>query len=160
MIRYSRALSFVPGVIVLPLLLSCSDPIGLEEGRDEGLEPLPVRQKPMTVVIHASTAELEVGQTIRLWATLHAPSGRVLDNDFPVRWSTSRPEHVSISDEGYATGVKAGKARISAESDLGGDWTYLTVRRKAVGRDIPDDEDKEKLRFEEEGKASDREARK
>ncbi|MGD8868119.1 MAG: hypothetical protein PVI01_10825 [Gemmatimonadales bacterium] len=149
--RYRRAMGFVLGLAVLPLLVSCSDPAGLDEGHDDtGLEELPIHQKPMAVVIHPSAADIEVGQTIRLWVVLHAGDGRILDNDFPVRWSTASPERVSITDEGYATGVAPGNVRIMAESEFGGDWTYLTVRRQASGRDIPDDRDKKRVKLEEE----------
>ena len=148
--RYQRAMGSVLGLAVLPLLVSCSDPVGLDEGQDDKeLEEFPIHQKPMTVIIHPSAADIEVGQTIRLWAVLHAADGRVLDNDFQVRWSTSRPERVLITDDGYATGVAPGNARIMAESELGGDWTYLTVRRPAPGRDTPDDGDKKRVELEE-----------
>lgn len=148
--RYSRALGSILGLAALPLLLSCSDPVGLEEGHDDtGLEELPIHQKPMTVIIHPAAADIEVGQTIRLWAVLHSGDGRVLDNDFQVRWSTSRPEQVLITDEGYATGVAPGNARIIAESEVGGAWAYLTVRRQAPGRDVPSDRDRKKVRLEE-----------
>lgn len=148
--RYRRAMGSVLGLAVLPLLVSCSDPVGLDEGRDDTeLEEFPIHQKPMTVIIHPSAADIEVGQTIRLWAVLHAGDGRVLDNDYQVRWSASRPERVLITDDGYATGLAPGSARIMAESELGGDWAYLTVRRPANGRDIPDEGDKKRVKLEE-----------
>lgn len=147
--RYSKALGSVLGLAVLPLLLSCSDPTGLEEGTDNtGLEQL--HQKPMTVIIHPSAADIEVGQTIRLRAVLYASDGRVLDDNHLVRWSSSRPERVSITDEGYATGVAEGNSRIQAESGLGSDWTYVKVQRRARGRD-PVDGDKDKKEFLENG---------
>ena len=147
--RHSKALGSILGLAVLPLLLSCGDPTGLEEGPDnEELEQL--HRKPMTVIIHPSAADIEVGQTVRLRAVLYASDGRVLDDNHRVRWSTSRPERVSITDEGYATGVAPGNSRILAESGLGSDWTYVKVERRAPGRD-PVDGDKDKREFLENG---------
>lgn len=142
--RYSKTLGSVLGLAVLPLLLSCGDPTGLEEGPDN------TELEPMTVIIHPSAADIEVGQTIRLRAVLYASDGRVLDNNHRVRWSTSRPERVSITDEGYATGVAAGDSRILAKSGLGSDWTYVKVRTRALGRDQKDG-DKDKREFQENG---------
>ena len=150
--RYSKALGSVLGLAVLPLLLSCSDPTGLEEGPDD--------KEPMSVRIHGSAADIEVGQTIRLRAILYAPDGKVLDGDLQVDWATSRPDRVLISDEGYATGVAPGNSRITAESRQGSDWTYVMVRKRASGRDFPDDEDERKHLAEEEGDFPGQRARK
>lgn len=147
--RYSKALGSVLGLAVLPLLMSCGDPIGPEEGATE-LEEFPIPDKPMTVIIQPSAADIEVGQTVRLRAVLYDSDGRVLDNNHRVRWSSSRPEQVSITYEGYATGVAPGNSRITAESGLGSDWTYVAVQRKAPGRD-PVDGDKDRDEFQENG---------
>jgi hypothetical protein len=147
--RYSKALGSVLGLAVLPLLLSCSDPTGLEEGPDDK-EPKEFHQKPMSVRIHGSAADIEVGQTIRLRAILYAPDGKVLDGDLQVNWATSRPDRVLITDEGYATGVAPGNSRIMAESEFGSDWTYVKVQRRAPGRD-PEDGDKDRREFQENG---------
>jgi hypothetical protein len=126
--RYSQALGTVLGLAALPLLLSCSDPAGLEDIQNEGDDGLElIHQKPMTLVIHPSAADIEVGETIRLRAVLHAADGRVLDTDFDVTWSTSRPERVAITPDGYAIGREPGFSRIMAESAVASDWTYVTV---------------------------------
>jgi hypothetical protein len=150
--RYSKVLSSVLGLALLPLLLSCDDPAGLEQEYDDTENERPfVHQKPMTVQIHPAAADIEVGETIRLWAVLHAADGQVLDNDFDVRWSSSRPERVLITDEGYATGVAPGASTIIAESEFGGGSAYMTVRMRGSGRDLPNDEDERKHLAEEDG---------
>jgi hypothetical protein len=113
--RYSKALGTFLGLAALPLLLSCSDPAGLEDPKDKGDDGLElIHQKPMTLVIHPSAADIEVGETIRLWAVLYAPDGRVLDTDFDVTWSTSRPDRVAMTPDGYAIGREPGYSRITA----------------------------------------------
>ncbi len=150
--RYSKALSSVLGLALLPLLLSCDDPAGIEqEQSDSGQEVPRVHQKPMTVRIQGSAAGIEVGETIRLRAVLYASDGQVLDGDISVKWSSSNPERVLITDEGYAMGVSPGDSRITAESRFGGDWTYLTVRKRGPGRDFPDEGDERKHFAEEDG---------
>lgn len=129
--RYSKALGSVLGLAVLPLLLSCSDPAGLEDQKKDDSDVLEISQKPMTLVIHPSAADIEVGEAIRLWAVLHAPDGRVLDNNFDVTWSTSRPERVAITPDGYAIGREPGTSRIMAESAVASDWTFVTVWKDA-----------------------------
>lgn len=150
--RYSQVLSSFLGLAALPLLLSCSDPAGLEEGKiDDGQGEELIRQKPMTLVIHPSAADIEVGEAIRMWAVLHAPDGRVLDSDFDVTWSTSNPERVIITPDGYAIGREPGSSRIMAESAFASDWTHVTVWKDAPpdsppggkGGDEPEDDDED-----------------
>lgn len=151
--RYSKAFGSVLGLAVLPLLLSCDDPVGLEE---RPTDPIGAPAKPMTMVIQPAAAEIEVGQTIRLRVVLLAADGQAIDHDFPVRWSTSRPERVLITDEGYATGMAPGNSQIMAESEFGSDWAYLTVRKEAPGGGYPDDGEKEEIADEEGGVDPDR----
>lgn len=148
---YSGVMGSVLGLAAFSLLTSCSDPVGLEqEEQRKGLETPEVQQKPMTLVVHPAAPEIAVGQTIRLWATLHGADGRVIERDFPARWSTSRPDQVSITEDGYATGILPGESRIVAQSELGSDWTYVTVHTSR-GRDIPGDGDEEKRKLHEDG---------
>jgi hypothetical protein len=155
--RYSQVLSSFLGLAALPLLLSCSDPVGLEEGNDDsdkGLEL--IHQKPMTLVIHPTAADIEVGETIRMWAVLHAPDGRVLDNNFDVTWSTSRPERVAITPDGYAIGRGPGFSRIVAESAVASDWTYVTVWKDAPPDSPPGGKGDDQLEDEEGNRGRDR----
>lgn len=149
--RYSRDLISVLALAALPLLLGCSDPVGPDQEKErEGLDTPEVHQKPLTLVIQPAAADLEVGQTIRLRAALHASDGRLLDNHYPVRWSASRPDRVSIDEAGYATGILPGKSWIKADSDLGSGRAYVTVRT-ALGQDIPNDGDEDKRKLHEDG---------
>jgi hypothetical protein len=150
--RYSRALGSILGLAALPLLLSCSDPVGLEDPEDRGSDgPELIHQKPMTLVVHPSAAEIEVGETIRMWAVLHAADGRVLDTDFDVTWSTSRPERVAITPDGYAIGRGPGNSRIMAESAEASDWTYVTVWKQAPPDYPPGGKGGDELENDEEG---------
>jgi len=151
--RHSRTLSSALGLALLPLLLSCNDPVGLEQDQSNAKPEQPfVREKPMSLHIQAPAAHIEMGETIRLRAVLQTEDGEVVDKDLRVRWFTSAPDKVMITEEGYATGVALGDSRITAESKFGSDWTYLSVRKYVPGRDRQDEGERRHHLEDEEGR--------
>jgi hypothetical protein len=117
------------GLTALPLFLACNGPAGLDEKNRMG-EP--------RLEISPSIAAIEVGETIRLSAVLYDARGEVLDVDYPVDWSSSKPGLLLVSETGYATGIAPGSATVTAEGVAFSDRARVSVRRVApVDSPIP-----------------------
>jgi hypothetical protein len=132
--RYSRILGSMIGLATLPLLLACSDE-----------PPITDLQKPEPrLEVYPSNAAIDVGKTIRLKARLWGADGEMLDADYAVDWSSSRPEVLHVTETGLATGMAPGTAIITAEGVALSDWTRVSVRRTPVGDLPPGDDDRRK----------------
>jgi hypothetical protein len=139
--RHSRILGSIIGLTALPLFLACNDPVGLEE------ENQPASVKPR-LEISPSNAAIEVGETIRLRAILRGTEGEVLDSDYQVDWSSSKPEVLRVTETGYAIGIAQGSATITAEGVALSDRTRVSVRQGPVierrtgdgDKDLPEDD--------------------
>ncbi|HKI84409.1 MAG TPA: DUF6298 domain-containing protein [Candidatus Krumholzibacteria bacterium] len=101
---------------ILSLLVAC----GGEEG-SVSAERLPGTDSLTSIVVTPQDAEVDVGQTQRLFATGFYADGSRHDISDQVEWSSSDPSIVSVSNDegskGVATGAGAGSALIQVKDD-------------------------------------------
>jgi uncharacterized protein YjdB len=88
---------------------------------------------PAKVVVSPSAASAAVGAQIHLSATVATRTGRVLEGH-PVQWSSSDPQHASVSSSGVVTGVQQGSAKIIAVASKAADTAVVTVAAAPIAR--------------------------
>lgn len=88
-----------------------------------------------SVTLDKTTASVEVGKTTTLKATVATPDS---GTDKTVTWTTSDKDTATVSDTGVVTGVKEGKAKITATSKA--DTTKSATCTVTVGT-LPDPDD-------------------
>ena len=98
------------------LLLSC-DPVDMEV-------PVPVS----SVTLSQATAEMLVGETVRLSATVTPVNA----DDRTVIWASSKQSVATVSGDGVVTAVAEGTATITASAGGQSATCLVTVSRKAV----------------------------
>ena len=94
------------------------------EQRDEGVA---------RVVVTPASVELVVGDTVTLVASVTGTNGTSL-TDRAVRWSSSDPTTVSISDGGAASALQPGQATITATAEGRSGTAVVTVAAVPVAR--------------------------
>ena len=77
-----------------------------------GAVPITVQLGSVTISTSATSAELQVGSTLQLFATIVTADNELV-NESP-QWATTAPAIVSVSRDGLITGLRAGTAQIIA----------------------------------------------
>ena len=90
--------------LCLALLAACDERIGA---------PLPPDDRVTSVVVTPASINMNVGDTLRLFASLYAGAGQ---KNRRVKWTTTNPAVVVVDSGGVITSVGVGIATVTATS--------------------------------------------
>lgn len=130
MLVKNSMISAALGLGALPLFLACSDePTGLHDGN---------RDLEVAAYIDVSprSAEIPVGGTIQLTATIRSADGEALG--YGAEWYSSDPGVATVNN-GRVYGKRFGTAIITAGSNTMRAWAEVTVSRMNEEEDDVDD---------------------
>ena len=108
-------------LLALPFLFSCS-----RNEPEEPKEPKEVRVE--SVSLSQSSAEMEIGKTLQLNATVSPSTATRKD----VTWSSSKSSVASVSSSGLVTAVSEGTTTITASADGKRGECTVSVVKKAI----------------------------
>jgi hypothetical protein len=89
------------------------------------LQPLPVVEPTLTVMITMPDTTIAAGGVVQVEAAVKDQSGTYLDR--PISWESSNPKVVSVGDDGRLTAAAPGRAYVRARSGSGVDSMLVTV---------------------------------
>jgi uncharacterized protein YjdB len=100
--------------------------ITASSGSITGTAMVTVQQVPVDrIVVTPNNAQIKVGQTVQLTATLYDSQNRVLTGR-TVTWSSADPTKLTVDSNGLARGIKKGTVTVTASS--GGKSGSVSVR--------------------------------
>jgi uncharacterized protein YjdB len=85
-----------------------------------------------SVTVSPSSATVNVGQAVQLYATVRDTAGNVL-NGYTVSWGSNNPPVATVSETGMVSGVAVGQATITAASDGQSGSVQITVTAAGAG---------------------------
>jgi uncharacterized protein YjdB len=88
---------------------------------------------PAKVVVSPSVASAAVGAQIQLSASVATRTGRLLEG-YLVKWSSTDPQHASVSSSGVVTGAQQGSAKIIAVASKAADTAVVNVAAAPIAR--------------------------